>query len=117
LDYAEYISLLEKVDAVMVLTKRDHTMLSGAYEALALEKPLITSDWEPLRQYFAKGTAYVNNSVSEIVDAVKFIQIEKDRMKKEMHILRDQRMKEWQDKVSKLKECFSSRTGKAITMA
>jgi glycosyltransferase involved in cell wall biosynthesis len=38
LDRTEYINLLEKVDAVLVLTKRDNTMLSGAHEALALEK-------------------------------------------------------------------------------
>jgi hypothetical protein len=36
LDCAEYMSFLEKVNVVMVLTKRDYTMLSGAQEALAL---------------------------------------------------------------------------------
>lgn len=107
LDYAEYINLLEKVDAIMVLTKQDYTMLSGAHEALGLEKPLITSDWPHLREYFVRGAVYVNNSVSEIVDAVKYVQIEKDRMKKEMQLLKYQRLKEWEDKVSKLKECFS----------
>jgi glycosyltransferase involved in cell wall biosynthesis len=117
LDCAEYINLLEKVDAIMVLTKRDYTMLSGAHEALALEKPLITSDWQPLREYFVGGTVYVNNSVSEIVDAVKYIQIEKDRMKKEMQLLKHQRLKEWEDKVSELKEYFSSSTGRSSTMA
>jgi glycosyltransferase involved in cell wall biosynthesis len=106
LNYAEYINLLERVDAVLVLTKRDCTMLSGAYEALALEKPLITSDWQPLREYFAKGTAYVNNSVNEIVHAIKYVQVEKDRMKKEMQLLKHQRLKEWEYKVSELREFF-----------
>jgi glycosyltransferase involved in cell wall biosynthesis len=107
LDRTEYINLLEKVDAVLVLTKRDNTMLSGAHEALALEKPLITSDWQPLRQYFVAGTAYVNNSVSEIVNAVKYVQVEKDRMKKEMEVLKHQKLKEWEVKVSELREYFS----------
>jgi glycosyltransferase involved in cell wall biosynthesis len=92
LDYAEYISLLENVDAVMVLTKRDHTMLAGAHEALAFEKPLITSDWQPLRQYFVGGTVYVDNSVIEIVDAIKYVQVEKDQMKKEIRDIKYQRM-------------------------
>jgi glycosyltransferase involved in cell wall biosynthesis len=117
LDRTEYINLLEKVDAVLVLTKRDYTMLSGAHEALALEKPLITSDWQPLRQYFVAGTAYVNNSVSEIVNAVKYVQVEKDRMKKEMQILKHQKLKEWEVKVSELKERLSSRRGRANTVA
>jgi glycosyltransferase involved in cell wall biosynthesis len=117
LDRGEYIRLLEKVDAIMVLTRRDFTMLSGAHEALALEKPLITSDWQPLRQYFVAGTSYVNNSVSEIVDAVKYVQKEKDRMEKDMEILKHQRLKEWEDKVSKLKECFSSRADRGRTFS
>ena len=108
LDRQEYVHLLEKVDAIMALTKREYTMLSGAHEALALGKPLITSDRESLKEYFVGGTVYIDNSVSEIVDAVKYVQMEKDRMKKEMEILRHQKLNEWQDKISRLKEFFSS---------
>lgn len=41
------ISLLEKVDAVMVLTKRDYTMLSGGHEAPALVGALIPDILDP----------------------------------------------------------------------
>jgi glycosyltransferase involved in cell wall biosynthesis len=102
----EYISLLKKVDAVMVLTRRHDNMLSGAHEALALEKPLITSDWPPLRKYFSAGTAYVNNSVKGIVNAVKYVQLEKDQMKEDMRALKQQRLDEWERKVSAFKEHF-----------
>ena len=44
--YDKYVSLLHYVDAIIVLTNRDKTMLSGAYEAMAVEKPLITSNWD-----------------------------------------------------------------------
>jgi glycosyltransferase involved in cell wall biosynthesis len=104
LDQREYISLLMKVDAVMVLTKRHQNMLSGAHEALALEKPLITSDWAPLRKYFSSGTAYVDNSVKGIVNAVKYVQLEKDQMKEEMRVLKQQRLEEWESRVSAFKE-------------
>jgi glycosyltransferase involved in cell wall biosynthesis len=104
LNQREYISLLMKVDAVMVLTKRHHNMLSGAHEALALEKPLITSDWAPLRKYFSSGTAYVDNSVKGIVSAVKYVQLEKDQMKEEMRVLKQQRLEEWESRVSAFKE-------------
>ena len=59
LDYNIYLDLLQKVDVIMDLTTDDKTMLSGAFEAVALEQPLITSDWIPLRRYFNKGTIYV----------------------------------------------------------
>lgn len=102
----EYISLLKKVDAVMVLTRRHDNMLSGAHEALALEKPLITSDWPPLRQYFSAGTAYVNNSVKEIVDAVEYVQLKKDQMEEEMQVLKQRKLDEWERKMSAFKEHF-----------
>jgi glycosyltransferase involved in cell wall biosynthesis len=104
LNQLEYISLLKRADAVMVLTKRHHNMLSGAHEALALEKPLITSDWPPLRKYFSSGTVYTNNSAKGIVNAVKYVQVEKDKMKEEMRVLKQQKLEEWERRVSALKD-------------
>jgi len=55
LDQGKYVSTLKDVDAIVVLTKRDRTMLAGAYEALALQKPLITSNWGALSDTFVEG--------------------------------------------------------------
>jgi glycosyltransferase involved in cell wall biosynthesis len=107
LNQREYISLLKKVDAIIVLTRRHDNMLSGAHEALALEKPLITSDWPPLRRYFSGGTVYVDNSVEGIVNAVKYVQLEKDQMKEEMQVLKQRKLDEWERKVSAFKEHFN----------
>jgi glycosyltransferase involved in cell wall biosynthesis len=110
LNQREYIGLLKRVDAVMVLTRRHHNMLSGAHEALALEKPLITSDWPPLRKYFSAGTAYVNNSAKGIVNAIKYVQLEKDQMKEEMRVLKQQKLDEWERNLSAFKEHFIERS-------
>jgi len=63
---ASYYGLLEKSDAVMCLTTRNHTMQRGACEALSLGKPIITSDWPLLRDYFHKGTVHVANDSESI---------------------------------------------------
>jgi glycosyltransferase involved in cell wall biosynthesis len=110
LNQREYIGLLKRVDAVMVLTRRHHNMLSGAHEALALEKPLITSDWPPLRKYFSAGTAYVNNSAKGIVNAIKYVQLEKDQMKEQMRVLKQQKLDEWERNLSAFKEHFIERS-------
>jgi len=57
-----YYGLLKSSDAVMCLTTCDHTLQCGACEALSLEKPIITSDWPILREYFHQGTVYVPNT-------------------------------------------------------
>lgn len=51
----DYVSLLRSVDAVVVLTTSDHTMLCGCYEAVSAEKPLVTSDKPVLREYFTEA--------------------------------------------------------------
>jgi glycosyltransferase involved in cell wall biosynthesis len=78
---ADYVALLNRVDAVMVLVKRDLTLLCGAYEAVAVEQSLITSDWPVLRNYFDRGALYVDNSPAQIRDAVREAERRKDELR------------------------------------
>ena len=66
----EYYALLASSQSVLCLTNRDHTMQRGACEALWLGRPIITSDWPLLREYFSKGTIYVSNVSSSIREGV-----------------------------------------------
>lgn len=66
----EFFGLFEAVQVVMCLTTENHTMQSGASEALWLGKPIITSNWPMLRGYFNRGALHVNNTADEIYRAV-----------------------------------------------
>ena len=98
LDYNDYVSLLQGVNVIMVLTKRNKTMLAGAYEALALQKPLITSDWPPLRRYFYKGTVHIDNSPKEIQEAIKIVRKRSEEIAKDIGDLRTEKTNEWNKK-------------------
>ena len=100
LDYNTYVDLLQKVDVIMDLTTDEKSMVAGAYEAVALEQPLITSNWNSLRRYFNKGTIYINNSSDEIRNAIMVAMTKKEELSKEMHQLKIERMKEWKEKIS-----------------
>jgi glycosyltransferase involved in cell wall biosynthesis len=65
-----FYSLMRSGDAVMCLTTRDHTMQNGACEALSIGKPIITSNWGLLRDYFSKGTVHVDNTRAGIRQGV-----------------------------------------------
>lgn len=54
-----YLELIASADAVVVLTTRENTLLSGAWEAIALDRPLVLSDTEALRKTFGEGPYYV----------------------------------------------------------
>jgi hypothetical protein len=100
LDYNTYVDLLQTVDVIMDLTTDNKSMVGGAFEAVALEQPLITSNWIPLRRYFNKGTIYINNSSDDIRKAIMFAMTKKEELAKEMHQLKIERMKEWKEKIS-----------------
>jgi hypothetical protein len=106
LDYSTYVDLLRKVDVIMDLTTDKKSIVAGAYEAVALEQPLITSDWIPLRRYFNKGTVYINNSPDDIRKAIMVAMTKKEELSKEMHHLKIERMKEWKEKISNLYYLF-----------
>lgn len=87
----EYAALLRSVGAIVCLTTRDHTMQRGAYEAMALEKPLITSNWGLLRDTFYAGTLYVDNTPQDITAAVMASQQRAGELSAAMASLRKER--------------------------
>jgi glycosyltransferase involved in cell wall biosynthesis len=100
----QYIGLLRAVDAVMVLTTRDHTLQLGGCEAISVGKPLITSDWTYLRGIFAKGTVYVSNSAESIRDGVLLVQRGHEELEKESLALRRDSRQEWNMRLAQLRQ-------------
>ena len=62
----EYVHLLHAVDIIIDLTTRDNCLVCGAYEAIAVEKPLILSDTPAIREYFSHGVLYTDNTALDI---------------------------------------------------
>ena len=94
----EYIHLLHSCDVVIDLTLMDDCLVCGAYEAVALGKPVILSDTEALRNYFNRGAVYCRNSVKEIAKAIKYAIENQRELEKEMAILKSQLILEWEKK-------------------
>lgn len=97
-----YYALLGSVQAVMCLTTRDHTMQRGACEALWMGKPIITSDWNLLREYFQDGTIHVNNSSDAIVEALNEMRKNRSQYENGILDLQSKRRLEWQEKIEAL---------------
>lgn len=100
----EYPGLLRAVDAIMVLTTRNYTLQLGGCEAVAVGKPLITSDWPYLREVFAKGTVFVSSSAESIRDGVLELQQEYARLASEIVDLRQDGRQEWDTRLAHLRE-------------
>jgi glycosyltransferase involved in cell wall biosynthesis len=96
------VALIKGCDVIMSLTTRDNTMQNGAYEAMEVGVPIITSNWPVLRQTFSKGTLHVNNTAKELIAAVEEMQHEHNHYVDEVRILREERLKVWQENFSRM---------------
>lgn len=91
----DYYALMNTCDAVMCLTTRDNTMQRGACEALSLGRPIITSDWPLLRDYFHLGTVHVAPTAQDIATGVERILGKHDHYTQEMRLLGEHQEAEW----------------------
>ena len=66
----DYWRLLNGCDVVAVLTTREATILSGAYEALACRKPLVLSGTQTLARAFPKGAVLVENRAESLAGGI-----------------------------------------------
>lgn len=100
----DYYQLLRSSHAVMSLTTRDHTLQCGACEALSLERPIITSDWPLLREYFSRGTVHVDNTPGGIRQGIESLKRDYNRYEADVVKLHQMRRQEWQHQSAELAE-------------
>jgi hypothetical protein len=96
----------------MVLTTRNHTLLCGAFEAVSVGTPLITSDWPVLRNHFPLGTVHVANTVDGIGEGVVFAQYEQIALQRDVLRLHEQLETEWEERFAELQRLVASRVAK-----
>lgn len=104
----QYPGLLRAVDAVMVLTTRDHTLQLGGCEAVAVGKPLITSDWPYLHQVFPKGAVYVESSAESIRNGIRRLQEDFGQLSHDVIQLRQESREEWNSSLRELNRLVRS---------
>ena len=91
----QYRELLRAADAVMSLTTRNYTLQLGGCEAVSVGKPLITSDWPFLQEFFSAGTVYVDNTAGGIVSGVLQLLQNRPTLKAQMLAFRESARRQW----------------------
>lgn len=66
----DYQLRLASSDALMVITTLEYTLTCGAYEAVALGKPMILGNTKTIMEYFNKGALYTSLIPSEIAENI-----------------------------------------------
>lgn len=68
-----YVDLVASAAVVVVLTNRDETLLSGAWEAIALGRPLVISGTSALRSTFSGFVDFVDNDSDSIAGGINYV--------------------------------------------
>jgi glycosyltransferase involved in cell wall biosynthesis len=100
----DYYGTLASADVVACLTTRDATMQRGACEALSLERPILTSDWPVLRDYFDEGAVHVAGTAGAIRDGLETMLHDLPRLNAEVAHLAARRRAEWLDRRAELRQ-------------
>lgn len=94
---SEFERLLSEVDFAMILTTRENCLVCGAYESVAMKKPMILSNTEALRSYFDEGVVFTNNDPGSIAAALKEMSQNKIKLKNEIKHLNKKLQKQWNE--------------------
>lgn len=92
----DYLALLNRADVLVDLTSMENCLVCGAYEAVALEKPLVTSDTRALRAYFRRGTVFAGHTPEALAAAIRAALDTQDVLREEMRCLRRELDHSWQ---------------------
>lgn len=90
-----YCDTLAASDLIIDLTLRENCLVCGAYEGIALEKPLILSDTNINRSYFSKGCVYSKFTPKEIASAINEACHRLPELKREIKDLKIELKKHW----------------------
>lgn len=88
----DFYGRLARSQVVVDLTTYDHCLVCGAYEAMALEKPLVTSKTQTLQAYFGGVAVFVDHSPMAIAEGVRRAYETRDDLRR--------RIREWRERVS-----------------
>ena len=90
--------------AVVVLTTRPDTLLSGGYEAMVLGRPLVTSDQRVLHEYFGDAALYAAADAGELAGAIATALDDGAALGERLLALAERREAEWLEAAARLAE-------------
>jgi len=103
---AEYDELLSAAAVVVDLTAMENCLVCGAYEAVALGKPLVTSDTAALRGAFPRGVVFTQHDSDSIAAAIRTALDRNIELAAEVHVLRRELDASWRQHCTTLMAAF-----------
>jgi glycosyltransferase involved in cell wall biosynthesis len=92
---ADYWQRMRDAHAVLDFTLMEDCLVCGAYEAVAVGRPMLLSDTRALKEFFRLGALYSSAEPGAIVAAVHSLRTEYDPLSRQITALRTLLQSEW----------------------
>lgn len=103
LSEADYLNLLSSADIIMVITDQEHTLTCGAYEAVALGKPMVLGNTDTIKNYFSMGAVYTPLTPKDISNNILICANNKASLKNDVVALSDMLHTNWKHRFEHLR--------------
>lgn len=91
----DYERTLAESDAIIVITTAEYTLTCGAYEAVALEKPMILGNTKTIKEYFSKGAVYADPTPESLAACIETVCENLIDYRQQVSDLKDQLKSSW----------------------
>ena len=103
----DYDRLLASADVIMDFTNLEWCLVCGGYEAVALDKPLITSDTKALNQFYGIAALYTNHNPIDIAQKISVAIEKKQQMRRNTIAFRHMYQKDWNNRFLRLQKMIN----------
>jgi glycosyltransferase involved in cell wall biosynthesis len=110
----DYWSLLRSADAIIDLTLKPDCLVCGAYEAIALGKPVLLSDNAASIELFGDGAVFTNNSPADIHRGLLRLRAERARLRVAAERKRSELIERWEVSAQHLRSELMRATSGAL---
>lgn len=91
----DYYSLMNQSDIVIAISTADATLVCGGYEAITLNKLLLTGNSNSLKSFYEDAAVYTDGSTNDLVEKIRHIIENKDELSSKIKALYIKREKEF----------------------
>jgi len=102
ISFEEYYNLIANASAILALTTEEDCLQSGAYEALAVETPMVLTDSLALKTYFGKSALYSNHTPNGITEKLLSTLSDREYLLKNSQEVKNERDSEYNIIIAKL---------------
>jgi len=103
----DYWGLLRSANAIVDLTLRPDCLVCGAYEALALGKPMLLSNNAASMELFGDGAVFTDNSPRNIRMALERVRVEQPHLEAAAQLKRRELTERWQATAQALSDALT----------